>query len=413
MESESPGSSALEQAVREAGDRVRSALAARFRDLDIAEEAFAFACAAAAESWARDGAPRDPAAWLFAAGRRRGFDLVRRARVRGAYRPDPQAPPPTPEEAVIAAFEPIPDERLRLIFACCHPALAAEARIALTLRVICGLSIERLARAFLVAETGMIQRLTRAKRKIREAKIPFEIPGPEAWAERIEAVLAALEIAYAQAYEDAAGANDAAGLAAETLRLSGLLAELLPKEPEVLGLAALIRLAEARRPARVAPDGVMIPLEEQDPALWDRRLIDAAAGLLNTAATLGRTGPCQILAAIHAAHASRAETGVTPWPAIVQLYDGLMLVRPLPIAALNRAVAVERLEGPAAALAALPDEARLADYGPFHAVRAHLLAGAGDRDAARAAYDRAIALAAGPPEQAWLERRRAALAGAS
>jgi RNA polymerase sigma-70 factor (ECF subfamily) len=401
--------SALDAAVREAGDRLRAGLAARFRDLDLAEEALAFACQAALETWDRDGVPRDPAAWLYAAGRRRGFDLMRRARTRNAYRPDPPAPAPTPEDVVMAAFEPIPDERLRLIFACCHPALAVEARIALTLKVICGLSTERLARAFLVSDTAMLQRITRAKAKIRDARIPFEVPGPDAWGERLEAVLAALEIAYAQAYEDAAGVSDAAGLADETLRLSGVLADLLPDEPEVLGLAALIRLAEARRPARLDADGVMVPLTEQDPGRWDGRRLAEAAHLLNLAAKAGRSGPYQLLAAIHGAHATRRATGVTPWGDIVMLYDALMLVRPSPVAALNRAVAMGEAQGAAAGLEALERLEGLEDFAPWRAARGYLLERLGRAEEAAASLRAALDQIETPAERRFLERRLAAL----
>lgn len=396
---------ALDRAVREAGDRIRAALAVRFRDLDAAEEAFAFACAAAVEAWRRQDPPRDPAAWLYAAGRRRALDLGRRARVRAANRPEPPEPEPTPEDVVIAAFEPIPDERLRLIFVCCHPAIAAEARVALTLRTLCGLSMERLAAAFLVGEIAMVQRLTRARRKIRDARIGFEIPGPDRWAERLEAVLATLEIAYAQAYADAAGASDAAGLAEETLRLTGLLAELIPDDPEVLGLAALVRLAEARRAARLDPSGVMIPLGEQDVRLWDRPRIAEAVGLMRRAAAQARSGPYQIMAAIHMAHASRADTGATPWDDIVGLYDALMVVRPSPVAAINRAIALEPVAGAAEALAALDaaDPAgRLAGFAPWHAARAHLCQRAGRLDEAAAELERTIALTDTPAERRFL-----------
>ena len=403
---------ALDQAAREAGDRIVAALAARFRDLDLAEEAYAFACAAAVEAWRRDGAPRDPVAWLYAAARRRGFDLTRRAKVRGAYRPDDLEPPPTPEEVVLAAFEPIPDERLRLIFTCCHPALAGEARIALTLRVICGLSVERLARAFLTSETAMIQRLTRAKRKIAQARIPFEVPGPQAWGERLGAVLAALEIAYAQAYEDAAGAGETAGLAGETLRLSRVLCELLPDEPEVLGLAASIRLAEARRPARLDIDGRMVPLAEQDVVLWDETLMDEAVALLRRAAELGRSGPYQVMAAIHATHASRRDTGSTPWADIVALYDALIWMRPSPVARINRAVALSHVAGPEAALEALVEadaEGRVEAFAPYHAARAHLLEQAGRIEEAVAALARSLELVQTPAERAYLKSRLATL----
>jgi len=398
----------LEAAVREAGDRIRAALAIRFRDLDMAEEAFAFASLRAVETWTRDGPPRDPAAWLYSVGRRRAFDMGRRAKVRNAAVHDAPEPTPDPETIVMAAFEPIPDERLRLIFVCCHPAIAPEARIALTLRTLCGLSVERIARAWLTTEVAMLQRLTRAKRKIRDSRIRFEIPEPDAWGERLDAVLATLEIAYAQAYEDAAGASDAADLAAETLRLSGLLAELLPREPEVLGLAALIRFTEARRPARLDDGGAMIPLSEQDLRLWDRRLIGEAAELMRRAADLGRSGPYQLMAAIHATHAARIETGATDWAAVVALYDILLRVRPSAVAEVNRAVAVaeaQTAEAGLAALAAVEGPERLAGWLPYQAARAGILAQAGREPEAAEALRRALALDPAPAERLFLVRR--------
>ena len=398
----------LEAAVREAGDRIRAALAIRFRDLDMAEEAFAFASLRAVETWTRDGPPRDPAAWLYSVGRRRAFDMGRRAKVRNAAVHDAPEPTPDPETIVMAAFEPIPDERLRLIFVCCHPAIAPEARIALTLRTLCGLSVERIARAWLTTEVAMLQRLTRAKRKIRDSRIRFEIPEPDAWGERLDAVLATLEIAYAQAYEDAAGASDAADLAAETLRLSGLLAELLPREPEVLGLAALIRFTEARRPARLDEGGAMIPLSEQDLRLWDRRLIGEAAELMRRAADLGRSGPYQLMAAIHATHAARIETGATDWAAVVALYDILLRVRPSAVAEVNRAVAVaeaQTAEAGLAALAAVEGPERLAGWLPYQAARAGILAQAGREPEAAEALRRALALDPAPAERLFLVRR--------
>ena len=404
---------ALDQAVREAGDRIRAALAMRFRDLDMAEEAFAFATLRAVEAWRRDGPPRDPAAWLYAVGRRRAFDLGRRAKVRQSAVHDEAEPPPDPEKVLLAAFEPIPDERLRLIFVCCHPALAPEARIALTLRTLYGLSVERIARAYLSTEVAMTQRLTRAKRKIRDAAIRFEIPEPDAWPERLAAVLATLEIAYAQAYEDAALAGDAAGLAAETLRLSGLLCDLLPDEPEVLGLAAMIRLTEARRPARLDPTGAMTPLSEQDTALWDDRLIHEAAMLLRRAAEIGRSGPYQLMAAIHAVHATRRDTGATAWDRIVALYDALLSVRPSPVAEVNRAVALGEAQGADAgltALAAVADPERLAGWLPYHAARAGLCAKAGRTQEAAEALRRALDLSPAPAERLFLQRRLGELA---
>jgi RNA polymerase sigma-70 factor (ECF subfamily) len=403
----------LGEVVRDAGDRIRAALAIRFRDLDMAEEAFAFASLQAVEAWARDGPPRDPAAWLYSVARRRAFDIGRRAKVRATAVHDAPEPAPDPETILMAAFEPIPDERLRLIFICCHPALAPEARIALTLRTLCGLSVERIARAWLTSEVAMLQRLTRAKRKIRDARIRFEIPEPEAWPERLDAVLATLEIAYAQAYEDAALASDAADLAGETLRLSGLLADLLPDEPEVLGLAALIRLAESRRPARLDAAGAMIPLSEQDVTLWDSRLIAEAVALMRRAAELGRSGPYQLMAAIHATHAARMETGRTAWRDVAALYNMLLRVRPSAVAEVNRAVAVGEAETPEAGLAALSAVAgqeRLAAWLPYQAARAGLYAKAGRDDEAAAALRAALALHPAPAERLFLERRLAALA---
>ena len=398
----------LAAAVREAGDRIRAALAIRFRDLDMAEEAFAFAALRAVETWSRDSAPRDPAAWLYAVGRRRAFDLGRRAKVRTDAVHDAPEPTPDPETLVMAAFEPIPDERLRLIFVCCHPALAPEARIALTLRTLCGLSVERIARAWLTSEVAMQQRLTRAKGKIRDARIRFEIPEPDAWSERLEAVLATLEIAYGQAYEDAGGLSDAAELAGETLRLSGLLVDLLPDEPEVLGLAALIRLAESRRPARLDSDGAMIPLSEQDVALWDGRLIGEAAALMRRAAELGRSGPYQLMAAIHATHAARRETGVVAWGDVATLYDYLLSVRPSPVAEVNRAVALAEALGADAgleALAAIQGPTRFTDWLPYQAARAGLYAKAGRPEEAADALRRALALDPAPAERLFLVRR--------
>jgi RNA polymerase sigma-70 factor (ECF subfamily) len=400
--------SILAKTVREAGDRIRAALAIRFRDLDLAEEAFGFASLRAVETWSRDGPPRDPAAWLYAVGRRRAFDLGRRAQVRQDAVHDAPEPAPDPETLLLAAFEPIPDERLRLIFICCHPALAPEARIALTLRTLCGLSVERLARAWLTTEAAMQQRLTRAKRKIRDARIRFEIPEPEAWPERLEAVLATLEIAYAQAYEDAAGASEAADLAGETLRLSGLLAELLPDEAEVLGLAALIRLAESRRPARLDAAGAMVPLSEQDARLWDDRLIGEAIALMRRAAAIGQSGPYQLMAAIHAAHASRRETGFIAWGDIATLYDYLLSVRPSPVAQVNRAVALAGALGPdvgLAALDAIEDPGRFAGWLPYQAARAGLCAKAGRAGEAAQALRAALALGPAPAERLFLARR--------
>lgn len=392
-------------AIAAARPRVVAALAGRLRDLDLAEDAFSEAAASALAAWPVN-APDDPAAWLWRAGLRRALDARRRAAVRERATLDAPEPLPTPEEALMAADVPIPDERLQLIFVCCHPALAPESRAALTLKVVCGLPTERLARAFFVAEPAMLQRITRAKRKIAAAGVPFEVPGREAWPERLEAVLATLEIAYAQAYEDAALAGETAGFAAEVLRLSGLLADLMPHEPEALGLAALVRFAEARRPARLDDAGAMVPPGQQDVSLWRRDLIDEAARLLDRAARFGRSGPRQILAAIHASHCARLETGRTDWRAIAALYDVLAEIRPHASTRVNRAVAIGEAEGPAAGLAELATIAGLEVWLPYQAALAALAARGGRRETARAAYDSALALGPPPAERLYLERER-------
>jgi RNA polymerase sigma-70 factor (ECF subfamily) len=397
------------QAISAARPRVVAALAGRLRDLDLAEDAFADAAAAALVAWP-NLAPRDPAAWLWRASLRKAIDARRRAAVRDRAVLDQPEPQPTPEEALMAADEPIPDERLKLIFVCCHPALAPDSRAALTLKVVCGLSTERLARAFFVAEPAMLQRITRAKKKIAGAGVPFEVPGRAAWPERLEAVLTTLEIAYAQAYEDAALAGETAGLAAEVLRLSGLLAELMPDEPEVLGLAALVRFAEARRPARLDDLGAMVPPDRQDVGLWRRDLIGEAARLLDRAAGFARSGPRQILAAIHGAHCTRAETGRTDWPTIAALYDVLAHLRPHAATAVNRAVAIGEAQGAEAGLAELSKIDGVEDWLPYQAALAALSARAGRRDHARAAYGAALALGPAPAERLYLEARRRELA---
>jgi RNA polymerase sigma-70 factor, ECF subfamily len=396
------------RAIAGARPRVVAALAARLRDLDAAEDAFADASASALVAWPNQP-PRDPAAWLWRAALRRAIDARRRAAVRERAVLDAPEPEPTPEDVLLAAAEPIPDERLKLIFVCCHPALAADSRAALTLKVVCGLSTERLARAFFVAEAAMMQRITRAKRKIAAARVPFEVPGRAGWPERLEAVLATLEIAYAQAYEDAALAGETAGFAREVLRLSGLLAELMPHEPEVLGLAALVRFAEARRPARLDAAGAMVPPERQEAALWDLRLIAEGVKLLERAARIGRSGPRQLLAAIHASHCARAEGRPTPWDDIAALYDILLEVRPHAATAVNRAVAIGEAQGPEAGLAALAQVQGMEGWLPYQAALAGLSAMAGRPARAAEAYRAALALKPPPAERLYLQRELARL----
>lgn len=401
----------LEAAFRDHGGRVIAALAAALRDLDLAEEAFSDACLKAQAAWA-GAPPRDPAAWLYAVARRAALDRLRRRATAAAHVLDEPPPEPTPEDQLMAREAPIPDERLRLIFICCHPAVAPEARAALTLRTVCGLSPAEIARAFLIPEPTLAQRLVRARRKIADAGVPFEVPSPDAWPERMDAVLSTLEVAYAQAHADAALAGTHADFAGEMLRLARLLAELAAEEPEVHALAATLHLAEARRPARLDADGALRPLTAQDVRDWNAELLDAGEALLARSAALSRQqrrppGPRALQAAIHAAHAERRRSGVTPWRDILALYDALLVYRPDRVVQVNRAVALAEVEGPAAGLAAL-EAATAPDWLPWQAARADLLARLGRPDAL-AAYDAALALDPAPAERRFLKARRARL----
>lgn len=392
--------------------RVVAALAARFCDLDLAEDGFADACAKALERFSDDERPANLAGWLHVVAKRKIVDRLRRdarqARSLSA-RADLEEEMAMPEVELLD--EPVPDERLRLIFICCHPSIAANARVALTLRVVCGIPTEDIARAFLVEEPAMYQRLTRAKAKIAKAGIPFETPPRDLWADRLGAVLATLEIGYALAYQDAAATSAAAELGPEVLRLTNMLAELIPDDPEVLGLAALVALAESRRGARVDGAGMMIPLSEQDVSLWRQPLIDHAVRLMDRAAEQGRSGPLQIMAAIHLTHARRRAEGRVDWAVIAELYGWLHALRPTATVAVNRAVAVGRANGATAGLAMLDalDASRLSGYRPFHAARGHFLMQTGQRSDAREAYRRALDLAPPDAERRFLNTRLAAL----
>lgn len=393
----------LERVVRSAGGQIRSVLAARFRDLDLAEDAFADACLKAAQGWDGGPVPDDPAALLYRMAERAALDRLRKEKRRRALAPVPDA------AAQPRDSESIPDERLRLIFVCCHPAIAANARAALTLRLVCGLETEEIARAFLVPESTLAQRLVRAKRKIAEAGIGFEIPGPEQWPERLEAVLSTLEVAYGEAYGDAAGAGPHAGYARGVLELAALLAELVPGTADTHALAALVHYAEARRPARVDGLGVMVPLSEQDPALWDRDLIARGEHYLGRALALSRARPRCLQAALHAAWCDRRAVGEPPpWRHLLVLYNRLLLLRDDALVRLNRIVPLLEVEGVEAARSAYSElPADLFDrHLPYYALGAELARRAGDEAAALAAYDRCLALGPGPAETAWLRRRR-------
>jgi RNA polymerase sigma-70 factor (ECF subfamily) len=410
----------LDETFRAAGGRIRAALAARYRDLDLAEEAFAESCLKAVKAWGGGEAdapdlPRDPAAWLYRVAERIALDILRRRRVRADNRPDEPEQEPTAEDRLASDDAVIPDERLRLIFVCCHPAVAPDSRAALTLKLVCGLSTEEVARAFLVSETTLAQRLVRAKRKIAEAGVSFEVPGPEHWAERLAAVLSTLEVAYAKAHEDAAGSGRHAGFAREMLDLTALLAEMLPDEAEVLALAATTRFAEARRSARMDSDGVMVPLAAQDPTRWSKPLIEEARRYCGRALGISGPGPRILQMMIHALWCGRKTLAdPAPWTAVLAAYDILIELRDDPIIRINRAVALAEVKGAGEALAELDslDADALSEFLPFFAARADMLAREGKTADALNAYDSALALSPGEAERRFLQRRRDMLEGA-
>ncbi len=403
---------ALDAVFRAAGGRIIAALAARFRNLDLAEECFAEACARAVSGWSRE-LPRDPAGWLYRVAERAALDQLRRAGTREtAILPEPE-PEPTAEELMMADARLIPDQRLQLIFVCCHPAIHAEARAALTLRLVCGLSTEEIARAFLISEPTLAQRLVRAKKKIAVAGIRFETPGPDAWPDRLDAVLSTIEVAYAHAHADGAGSGRHADYASEMLSITATLASMMPAEAEVLALAAMVRFAEARRPARTNADGGMVPLSEQDPARWDAALIAQGRAYFGAAARLAPRAPRVVAALLHAEWCARPSLAEPPpWANILTIYDALLTVRDDVITRLNRAVALAEVVGREAALEEVDalDAPGLAHFLPYHAVRAGLLSRLGLNAAAREAYDAALALGPGKAERQWLERRRSEVA---
>lgn len=365
-------------------------------DIDLAEEAVQDAFATALRRWPETGVPPSPAGWIITTARNRAVDRLRREATRterhaqAALLHTSDAPP---EEG------PVRDDRLRLIFTCCHPALADRARVALTLRLLGGLTTAQIARAFLVPEPTMAQRLVRAKAKIRNAGIPYRVPRDADLPDRLAGVLAVVYLIFNQGYEGEAG------LCTEAVRLGRLLAELMPDEPEVTGLLALMLLVESRRPARQDDRGELVPLPEQDRGRWDRELIAEGQSLVRRCLRLGRPGPYQIQAAIQAVHSDAPTPQATDWGQLRQLYDHLLAIAPGPIVALNRAVAVAEIEGPGPALG-LVDALDLDGYHVFHAVRADLLRRLGRHTEAVREYESALALAVNRAERAYLERRR-------
>ena len=389
--------------VRAEHGRVVAALVRRFADIDLAEDALGEALLVAAESWPAQGMPANPGGWLTTTATRKAIDRIRRESTRQQRHEQAMlvhAPAPPPLTG------PVEDDRLRLVFTCCHPALAPEARIALTLRLLGGLTVAEIASAFLVSEKTMAQRLTRAKRKIREARVPYRVPAAEDLPERLSGVLTTLYLVFNEGYLSSGDqAADRPDLTAEAVRLTRTLRGLMPEEPEVSGLLAMMLLTEARRPARLV-DGVLVPLGEQDRALWDTALLQEGLDLVRECLRVNRPGQFQLLAATNAVHADAPTAADTDWSQVLALYDHLMQVAPTPVVALNRAVAVAEVAGPAAGLA-LVDGLDLTAYAPLHVARAELLQRLGRSAEARAAYDTALSLTDNPAERALLQRKRA------
>ena len=386
-------------------------------DVDLAEDAVAEAFAIATERWAVDGVPPNPGGWITTTARNRAIDRLRREahrddKHRAAHRlhgdgdeMDDELPLPDLDELV----DVVADDQLRLMFLCCHPALNADARVALTLRLLGGLETPEIARAFLVPESTMAQRIVRAKRKLRDNHAGYRIPRAAELPDRVPAVLAAISLIYTEGHTATSGDElTRADLCLEAVRLARVLVELMPDEPEAVGLLALLVLSESRRGSRLDADGSMVGLAEQDRSRWDRQLIAEGHGMVRACLRRNQPGPFQIQAAIAAVHADAPTAAATDWSQIVELYDQLHALRPNPVVAINRAVAVGEWRGAEAGLAALDDlgdDAPL-DYQPYLAARADLLRRAGRTDDAIVAYDRAIDATDNPAERAFLERRR-------
>ena len=396
---------AIERVFRAEHGRAVAVLVRAFGDVDLAEEAVADAFAAAVEHWSRDGLPPSPAGWVITTARNKAIDRFRKDATRAARHAEvaDQGPNERSEELSVD------DDELRLIFTCCHPALNRQAQVALTLRLVAGLTTPEIARAFLVSEATLAQRLVRAKAKIRAARIPFRVPEAPELPPRLKAVLAVVYLAFNEGYAASRGPGlTRADLTAEAIRLARELVRLLPDEPEVVGLLALMLLAESRRTARTAADGSFIPLAEQNRQLWNRVLVDEGQRLVRACLVRNAPGPYQIQAAIQAVHADASSVAQTDWGQVVALYDQLLQLDPSPVAALNRAIAVAEVEGPAKGLE-LVEALELSSYYLLHAVRADLLGRLGRGAEAMRAYRRAIEATENDAERAWLHRCRAAL----
>ena len=393
--------------------RVLATLIRLLGDFDVAEEALHDAFGAALEQWPREGVPANPRAWLISAGRFKAIDGIRRqARFDPLDQHGNAAELAVDDTAAWADQESVEDDRLRLIFTCCHPALAPDAQVALTLREVCGLTTEAIAQAFLMPAPTLAQRIVRAKGKIRDARIPYQVPSAAELPERLDAVLRVIYLVFNEGYAASSGASlTRHDLSAEAIRLGRLLVELLP-EPEATGLLALMLLHESRRAARTSASGDLILLDDQDRSLWDRKQIAEGTRLVEQALSSRRAGPYAIQAAVSALHAEAPNAAATDWDEIVGLYDVLVRLDASPVIALNRAVAVAMRDGPAAGLAlvdAILERGDLLDYRLAHAARGELCRRLGRIADARAAYERALALARQEPERRFLERRLAEL----
>ncbi|MFF4546975.1 RNA polymerase sigma factor [Streptomyces sp. NPDC001435] len=391
-----PDATDVEAVFRAEYGRAVSVLVRFLGDIDLAEEAVQDAFTTAVRKWPHTGVPPSPAGWIITTARNSAIDRLRRESSRDARQAEAArlyAPDVPAEEG------PVRDDRLRLIFTCCHPALALQARVALTLRLLGGLGTAQIARAFLVPEPTLAQRIVRAKAKIRDAGIPYRVPRDADLPDRLNGVLAVVYLIFNEGY------TGDPGLCAEAVRLGRLLAELMPDEPEVIGLLALMLLIEARRPARQDEHGELVPLPEQDRTLWDRDLIAEGQDLVRRCLRRNRPGPYQIQAAINAVHSDAPTAAATDWGQVLRLYDQLMALAPSPVVALNRAVAVAEVEGPHTALD-LVDALDLDTYHVLHAVRADLLRRLGRHTEAVREYEAAVELTESPAERAHLERRR-------
>ncbi|CAN7269396.1 RNA polymerase sigma factor [Phenylobacterium sp. LjRoot164] len=406
----------IDAALTSARPQAVSALLRYFRDLDLAEEAFQDACLRALKSWPEKGPPRDPAAWLILVGRNSGIDATRkRSRLQAL-----------PSEDVLSDLDDVEaplaerldgsdyrDDILRLLFICCHPDLPAVQQVAVALRIVSGLSVKQIARAFLVSEAAMEQRITRAKAKIGQANVAFEAPGPIERAERLAAVAAVIYLIFNEGYSSTVAEADArAPFAEEAIRLARLLLRLFQTEPEIMGLAALMMLQHSRAAARFDADGQIVLLDDQDRGLWNRTLIAEGLALIDKALRHAAPGPYQVQAAIAALHARAASASDTDWPQIDRLYATLEHMNPSPVVTLNRSVAVSKTQGPEAALAMIdPLADQLGGYFYFHGARGSFLKQLGRKEEARVAFDRAIALANSAPEAAHIRQHLDSLAG--